>query len=215
MIRKAPPTASIATPGSDARMHAPAAERNLAVIADLVAQAAPLPGAALELASGTGQHAAHLARSHPDLHWQPTEPDAARRASIDAWIAETGASNASPARALDACAPGWSRDFSGQSLILLVNLLHLISLPETRTLIHEAAQALAPTGAFVIYGPFMRNGRPISDGDARFHASLRADDPEIGYKSDHDIIAILQASGLARVSTLELPANNLGLIARP
>ena len=65
-------------------------------------------------------------------------------------------------------------DHSGQDLIVLVNLLHLISEGEARTLIREAATALAPGGRFLVYGPFMRAGELISEGDRAFHASLTA-----------------------------------------
>ena len=98
-------------------------------------------------------------------------------------------------------------------LIVLVNLLHLISWPETRTLIGEAAAALVPGGRLVIYGPFLRDGALTSDGDAAFHASLTAADPEIGYKNDADIRAALKAAGLEPREAVEMPANNLTLVA--
>jgi hypothetical protein len=155
-----------------------------------------------------------FAARFPELHWQPTEPDAIRRASIDAWAAEANLPNIAAARTLDACRAGWSRDWPGQSLIVLVNLLHLVSTPEARTLVREAAYALAPGGAFVIYGPFMRGHALTSEGDARFHASLIAQDPRIGYKSDDALSAWLAEAGLALNPVQSMPANNLGFIAR-
>ena len=214
MIRKPPSTASIASQGAGARLHAPSAERNADVLCAFLARAKPSPGKALELASGTGQHVVQFAQAFPALHWHPTEPDAERRASIDAWVATSQCKNISPAQDLDACRTGWSRDWNGQDLIVLVNLLHLISDVEAQTLVSEAARALAPSGAFVLYGPFMRNGVLTSDGDARFHASLREQDPDIGYKSDTDILDWFAANGLGEVETEALPANNLGFIAR-
>ncbi len=66
--------------------------------------------------------------------------------------------------------------------MLLVNLLHLIPAPAAETLLAEVALALAPGGTFCLYGPFLRDGQPTSPGDAAFDASLRAQDPTIGYK---------------------------------
>ena len=91
--------------------------------------------------------------------------------------------------------------------------MHLISTPEARTLITEAAQALAPRGRFVLYGPFLRDGEATSDGDARFDASLRAQDPEIGYKDDFEVIDWLHEAGLDLIDVVEMPANNLGIVA--
>lgn len=73
--------------------------------------------------------------------------------------------------------------------------------------------ALAPGGRFVLYGPFLRGGETTSEGDARFDASLRAGDPEIGYKDDFDVIDWLHAAGLALIDVVEMPANNLSFVA--
>ncbi|WP_425043358.1 DUF938 domain-containing protein [Primorskyibacter sp. S87] len=212
MTRKLPPTASIATPGEGARLVAPSAERNSRALCDLLEQMAPRSGRALEIASGTGQHITAFASRLPNLHWQPSEIDADRRASIDAY--SVGVDNVATAISLDATVPGWSKRHSGQDLIVLINLLHLISDDEVFTLIREAAQALAPSGRFVIYGPFKRGGELTSAGDERFHASLAEQDPEIGYKDDFDMIDQLQDAGLEMVSVVEMPANNLSLIAQ-
>ena len=208
--RPLPPQASVAHPGDGGRLVAPAASRNAAALGDLLARVAPARGRALELASGTGQHAAAFAARFPALSWQPTEIDPERRASIDAYCADLP--NVAPALELDATRPGWSADHAGQDLILLVNLLHLISAPEARTLMAEAASALAPGGLLVIYGPFMRAGELTSEGDRRFHAALRAQDPAIGYKNDLEVLDLGVAQGLEVVDTVEMPANNLSLV---
>ncbi|WP_299848363.1 DUF938 domain-containing protein [uncultured Roseovarius sp.] len=209
--RHLPQTASIAEPGDDGRLHAPAAARNAQAIIDLMIRYAPSGGKALEIASGTGQHVAGLARALPALTWQPSEIDAARRGSINSWAAQIP--NILPAIPLDATTPGWSVCQADQDLILLVNLLHLISIAETRILITEVARALAPGGRFCLYGPFLRDGITVSDGDASFDASLRAADPEIGYKDVGAVQRWLADSGLRVIATVDMPANNLTLIS--
>lgn len=212
--RSLPPTASIAHAAEGAKLHAPSAARNAPAIAQALAGIAPPKGQALEIASGTGQHVVAFARTLPGLTWQPTEIDAARRASIDAYAAEAALPNLRPALALDATAPGWGAAHAAQSLIVLINLLHLISAPEARTLIREVATALAPGGRFALYGPFLRDGRTTSEGDARFQASLIAQDPAIGYKDAGEVQGWLIETGLAPIETREMPANNLMLIAQ-
>lgn len=208
-----PDSASVATPGEDGRLHAPSAERNAGPITDLLRDVAPPRGRALEIASGTGQHIVSFARALPDLTWQPSEIDPARMASINAWAASAALPNLMPAQHLDATAPDWHSVQSGQTLIVVVNLLHLISDTETRTLLHEASMALVPGGRLVVYGPFLRDGETTSEGDARFHANLRAKDPAIGYKDDFDVVDHLQGNGLSMVEVVEMPANNLAMIA--
>lgn len=211
--RTLPPSASVAHAGEGARLHAPSAERNAAAITAALCEIAPETGCALEIASGTGQHVVAFAAAMPDLIWQPTEIDAARRASIDAYAAEANLPNLRAAMALDATGVGWGKEQAGQALIVLINLLHLVSTPEARRIISEAAQALCPGGRFAIYGPFLRGGQATSDGDARFHASLRAQDPAIGYKDLAEVEGWLAAEGLLVNEPREMPANNLFLLA--
>lgn len=212
-FRSVPGMASVATE-AQGRLTAPSAERNRADICAVLEQVAPREGHALELASGTGQHIALFAERMPGLTWQPTEIDPARRASVDLHVADTGLGNVAAAQALDATTPGWEGAYPNQDLIVLINLLHLISDAEAETLIRGAARALNPGGVFMIYGPFQRGGELTSEGDQRFHASLSAHDPEIGYKDDFDVMDLLQDFGLEMVQVLEMPSNNLALVAK-
>lgn len=205
--------ASVADAAGGDRLSAPSAARNVAPLTDLLHHHAPPQGHALELASGTGEHVLAFAQAFPGLAWQPTEISPERRASIDAWAATRDLPNLSPARHLDAAAPGWGAAHAGHDLVLLVNLLHLIATPAARTIIAEVPAALAPGGRFILYGPFLRDGETTSDGDARFHASLQARDPEISYKDDFDVIDWMHAAGLALVDVVEMPANNLAFVS--
>lgn len=202
-----------AAPVEGAKLYAPSAARNLEAIRAVLVEHAPREGRALELASGTGEHIVEFAAALPGLHWQPTEPVALRRASIDARVAEAGLGNLAPAVELDACAPGWAMAQGPLDLVLLVNLLHLISDAEMAVLLDEAAQVLAPGGVFAVYGPFLRDGVATSDGDAAFDASLRAQDGAIGYKDLDAVATVLDVLGL-RVRLREMPANNVMILAR-
>ncbi|MHA6264847.1 DUF938 domain-containing protein [Arenibacterium sp. CAU 1754] len=212
--RPVPPTASIANPGDGAKLVAPSAERNTGPLCDLLREVAPKTGRAIEIASGTGQHIIAFARCLPGLHWLPTDIDPTRHDSIDAYVAESGLSNIARAETLDAGIAGWGADHARTDLIVIVNLLHLISTPEAQTLISEAAHALVPGGTLLIYGPFQRAGELTSDSDKSFDTSLRAQDPEIGYKDDFDTMDMMQEAGLEMALVVEMPANNLSLVAR-
>ncbi|MGH1368478.1 MAG: DUF938 domain-containing protein [Maritimibacter sp.] len=69
----------------DGRLSAPSAGRNAAPIASVLMAHLPQGARVLEIASGTGEHALHMVKQMPHLHWQPTDIDPARRRSIDAW----------------------------------------------------------------------------------------------------------------------------------
>ena len=144
--------ASTVDAGEGVRLSAPSAARNIGPLTDLLRHHGPAAGPVLEIASGTGEHALAFSAAFPALAWQPTEIDPARRASIDAWAATRALPNLTPAIALDATEPGWGKAHPGHALVLLVNLLHLISEPEARTLIAEIPQALAPGGRVILSG---------------------------------------------------------------
>jgi SAM-dependent methyltransferase len=196
-----------------ARRIAPAAERNLAPILHALQHHAPSHGRALEIASGSGQQIIHFAKARPGLTWQASDLDPENLASIAAWAQFAPAPNLLPPIVLDGAQPGWAQGHAGQSLILMVNVLHLISTPAAATLLHECSTALAPNGRLLIYGPFLRAGRATSLGDAQFDADLRARDPAIGYKDLTWVQAELATHGL-RLQIEDMPANNLMLIAQ-
>ena len=93
--------------GVDVPLTAPAAERNKGPILAVLKRVLPAQGLVLEIASGTGQHVVHFAEAMPHLTWQPSDPDPELRASIRAWIAQTGVSNARAPLDLDVFWQPW------------------------------------------------------------------------------------------------------------
>ena len=195
------------------RITAPSATRNLAPILAVLDGALPESGRALELASGTGQHIAAFAERFPGLEWQPSDANPGLFPSIAAW-AEGGRGTLRSPVVLDACEPGWAARLGPWQAISLTNLLHLISQSEAETLLSEVARALAPGGVFCLYGPFSRAGELVSPGDRAFDARLRAQDPEIGYKSIENMRGFLIGAGLVESACHEMPASNLMLVTQ-
>jgi len=148
----------------------------------------------------------------PNLSWLPSEVDEKRLKSITAWIKNENLQNIKSPVYLDATETGWAQNIPHYDFILLVNLLHLISWNETKTLLSELSKALKKNGVALIYGPFMRNGQLTSEGDHNFHNSLIQTDPDIGYKNDLDVQKLFFNSGLLLLETVEMPANNLACI---
>lgn len=188
----------------DGRRLVPSAQRNApAILAEM--QRHDLRGRMLEIASGSGLHAAHIAPHFPDLIWQTSDIDPDNLPSIRAWTG--GIAHIRPPILLDATARGWHRNHPDLDAILLVNLLHLI--PSAETLLDEITLALR--GTAFLYGPFLRNGQATSPGDAAFDASLRAQDASLGYKDVEWVLARLAALD---VTVTEMPANNLLITAK-
>ena len=209
---KLPDTASVVNSKDGERLFSASAERNSAPIINVVKRIAPNSGKALEIASGTGQHIAKLAFSLPNLSWSPSEVEPERLKSINAWVEKENLLNIKTPIHLDATEPGWAESLPQYDFILLVNLLHLISWNETKTLISELSKSLKKNGIVFIYGPFLRNGKLTSEGDKSFHNSLIQIDPHIGYKNDSDMLTLFANSSLSLLETVVMPANNLGFV---
>jgi hypothetical protein len=150
---------------------------NRALLLSAVGAAAPARGLALELGSGTGEHALALARAVPGLEVQPSDPDPLARASIEAWRAEAGLPNLRPPLDLDLLALAWRR--VAADLLLCVNVLHLAPAAAGEALLDGAA-ALPAGSPLLLYGPFLDGPPPARV--ARFDAELRGYDAALGIR---------------------------------
>jgi hypothetical protein len=189
----------------DLRRIAPAAARNREPILAELRRLLPDRGLVLEVASGTGEHCAHFATNLPGLVFQPSDPDADARASIDAWCA--GIPNIRPALALDAALGDWPLDRA--EAVLCINMIHIAPWAATPGLLRGAARLLPPGAPLVLYGPFRRDGVTTAPSNEEFDSSLRARNPEWGLRRLEDVAAAAAAEGLGAPDISEMPANNL------
>ena len=194
---------------------APAARRNGAPILDVLRRTLPRRGTVLEIASGTGQHAAMFAPALAPLAWLPSDPDPGQRTSIAAWSAGVRGTRPLPPRAIDAAQAEWDVSPSDCIVaIVAINLLHIAPWPATLGLLAGAASILPGEGQLCLYGPFMRAGRHTGTGNARFDAQLRSQNPAWGVR-DLDVVAgRAQELGLFLDQVNEMPSNNLLAVFR-
>ncbi|MCW5734034.1 MAG: DUF938 domain-containing protein [Enhydrobacter sp.] len=194
------------------RRQAPAAARNRQPILDVLQPHLPARGMVLEVASGTGEHTAHFAQALPGLSFQPSDPDEAARASIDAWTAALGLANVRPALALDAAAETWPIDKA--DAIVCINMIHISPWASTAGLIRGAARLLPPNGALFLYGPYFCAGVETAPSNLAFDRDLRARDPAWGIRGLEEVVALADAKGFTAPLIVEMPANNLSLVFR-
>lgn len=194
----------------DPRRHAPATVRNREAILAVLRDVLPATGTVLEVASGTGEHAAFFASALPALNWQPSDPDAEARASIAAHCAEI-ANVASPL-ALDAAASDWPIDRA--DAIVCINMIHIAPWAATLGLMAGAGRLLRAGAPLVLYGPFLVANTPTAPSNRDFDASLRARDVAWGLRDLDEVTAIAAENGLKREAVIAMPANNLSVVFR-
>jgi Protein of unknown function (DUF938) len=191
---------------------APATERNREPIAAVLREVLPERGTLLEIASGTGEHAAFLSALFPNLLWQPSDPDPDALASIRAWREEEGAANLLEPLPLDASAEAWP--VTEADAILCVNMVHISPWAATRGVMRGAGRLLGVGAPLILYGPYRRSGVPTAPSNEAFDSSLRARNPQWGLRELEAVDSEAALNGLRFDRLFEMPANNVTVVYR-
>ncbi|MCZ6496524.1 MAG: DUF938 domain-containing protein [Alphaproteobacteria bacterium] len=203
----------------DGRLDAPAFHRNNGIItAQLRDLLGGRDGDVVELGSGTGQHAMAFARAMPDMTWWPSDANADRLTSIDAWCRHSGLANLRPASVLDVTQNPWAPDPPGVPLeaglaaVVAINLVHIAPWQAAVGIFRGAGRHLGAGGVVLLYGPFKRDGAHTAPSNAAFDAGLRASDPAWGVRDTADLGASARDHGLTLRRALPVAANNMILV---
>ena len=194
------------------RLSSPAALRNREPILDVLRMHLPPKGLVVEMASGSGEHVVHFARHLPGLVFQPSDPDAEARASIDSWVEEADLANVRPALDLDVTRRHWP--FVNAVAILCINMVHISPWAATEALVAGAARHLAPAGILYLYGPYKRGGAHTAPSNEAFDESLRLRDPAWGVRDLETVASLAVSAGFAEPAIVPMPANNLSVVFR-
>jgi hypothetical protein len=199
----------------------PAADRNKQPILEALREVLPARGRALEIASGTGQHAAWLGTGLPGWEWQPTEANSTALPTIAAWVRQAGADNVHAPCLLDVMEPQWPSDEETLAsafawpfdAIFCANMLHISPWTACKALMQGARRHLVKdSGLLLIYGPFLEHAAPTSPGNLDFDASLRTQNPVWGLRQREAVEEEAARCGLRLRQRLAMPANNLLLV---
>lgn len=196
----------------DPRRHAPATQRNRDPILAVLRRFLPQTGLVLEVASGTGEHAAYFASHMPMLDWQPSDPDAAACASIAGWAEAARLQNLRAPLTLDAAASDWP--IARADAVLCINMIHISPWAATLGLMAGAARILPAGAPLILYGPYVRAEVETVASNRAFDADLRMRNPAWGLRDLADVTAVAADAGLVRETVIEMPANNLMVVFR-
>lgn len=198
----------------DRALSSPAARRNTAAILKVLRAHAPAHGRALEIASGTGEHAAAFAAALSGLNWTPSDPSPEARASIDAWRAQSGLANLGEANAVD-CLDETTWPKAAFDVVFCANMAHISPWEATEGLMRLANRVLrAPGGLLALYGPYLEADVAPAPSNVAFDVDLKARDAAWGLRDRDAVIAQARSEGVAFTLRVEMPANNLMLLFR-
>jgi len=159
---------------------------------------------ALEIGSGSGQHAVYFAKNLSHICWQ-TSDLVVNHQGINRWIDEQPSENLQRPIALDLQQP-WP--ISSVDGIYTANTLHIVSWPLVEKFFAGVKQYLTEHGRLCIYGPFNYGGKFTSSSNADFDIWLKNRNRESGIRDFEAIVKLSILAGLTLVKDHTMPANN-------
>lgn len=193
--------------------HAPATLRNRQPILDVLTRMLPEKGLVLEIASGTGEHAAFMAPRLPGIVWQPSDREASMLADIDDAAAFEKCERIRPAVLLDVTASSWPVDRA--DAIFCCNMIHIAPWGAAEGLFAGAARALPAGAPLILYGPYKRHGAHTAPSNETFEVWLKGQDRRFGVRClDTQVKPLAEKCGFALDEIIEMPANNLTVVWR-
>ena len=189
----------------DVKQHSPSFERNKDAVLAVLREILPPAGLVLEIGSGSGQHAAHIAPHLPGVDWQPTDlPESLP--SIAAWREASGAANLRVPLALDLLSPEWP--VARCDAVVCINTVHIVAWEGVQNLFAGAGRVLRPGGVMYVYGAYRYTDRPLEPSNEQFDRWLKRRDPRSGVRDFAAVDALARAAGLTLAGDRAMPANN-------
>lgn len=200
----------------DGRRFSPSVARNRDVLRDTFLKWMGDRAHVLEIASGTGEHGAHIVSAAPHIRWAYSDIEAENFESQLAWAAFDQTDQLEGPYQVDACAAHWgdAETHGPYDAIVATNMIHIAPFAAAEGLFAGAGRLLTPEGALFLYGPFAQDG-DIAPSNAAFDANLKQRDARWGVRDlTRDIVPLAKASGLRLAHLEDMPANNLSVIFR-
>jgi SAM-dependent methyltransferase len=196
----------------DGRWFIASADRNKGPILAVLERVLPRTGLVLEIGSGTGQQVAHFARALLHLTWQPSDPDAEFRKSVQEWTTREQLGNVRPPVELDVFRRPWP--IARADAVVCINMIHVAPWAATEALLTGAKEVLTDGGLLFLYGPYRRFGRHTAPSDEAFDTQLRAQDPGWGLRDLEAVVEVAGSTGLELAEVIDMPANNFSVVFR-
>jgi SAM-dependent methyltransferase len=213
-------TTRVMASSSSVRLESPAAERNKGPILEelqrVVRSRTPPAARVLLVAEGGGVHCNHFVLNEASLVLQPTDVSSAALRSIESYreaLPKHARDRVLPAMELDVLQDAqWAALGTGNwDVVMAINLIHISPPACTDALLEGASRALRPGGALMLYGPFLIDGKPTTDSNAAFDATLKAMNPTFGIRDLAAVTDAARARALELTSKTPMPSNNFTL----
>ena len=178
----------------------------------------------LEIACGTGEHAAYFCSNIAGLTYLPTEPQTEMHDSITAWAANSeediSSVNSILLAPIQVDVTSYDTEVISEifppctiDVIICINMIHISPLSCTESLFKLAAEYLSPGGILVLYGPFKENNY-LCPSNVQFDESLKSRCVDWGIRDLEKVMSVGESVSIRFERKYEMPANNLCCLFR-
>ena len=186
-----------------------AAEKNKTHILLVLQEWLPPHARVLEIGTGSGQHALHMAAEMKSITWQPTErseglPDLARN------LSDYRFPNILKPLILDLSSERWPN--VDTNCVYSANVMHIVKENLGENLIRGVGDNLAEAGLLILYGPYKYSGDFTTQSNADFDGWLKERNPHSGIRDFEWVNDLANQHRLSLQADLSMPANNQILI---
>jgi Protein of unknown function (DUF938) len=194
---------------SDPRLYHAHVARNREPILEVLRRVLPPQGLVLEVASGSGEHAAYFAKRLPTLLWQPTDPDPRALASIAAHRTAANAPNLLSPLWLDAMSEEWP--VQRADALVCINMIHITPWAACNGLM-TGAERTSGRAAFCT-SMVLTGLTAVTPPRATKISTLGCEGRTLsGACGTSPGIDLAQRRGFSLAETIPMPANNLSVI---
>ena len=188
-----------------------ACERNQEPILSVILEYLSDSETALEIGSGTAQHAVHFALTFPQLLWQ-TSDQAGCLDGIRLQLDHAKLKNVLYPLELNVNQDQWLQDQKSFDIVYSANTLHIMSDDDVVAFFQGLPQVSKAGSYLIVYGPFKYQGRFTSVSNAEFDLNLRVRGCGSSIKEFDDVNALAWKHGFELLKDHSMPANNQCII---
>ena len=186
-----------------------AADNNKAPILTVLSKYLQAGDVVLEVGSGSGQHALHMAQALPYVTWYPSEHPAALD-TLKHNLEACGSDNIATPLSIDIAKDTWQKP--PVNVVYAANVAHIVTPLLGERLVALARNALSGGGLLALYGPFKYAGAFTSESNARFEQWLKARDPRSGIRDFEWMLELASDHDMTLIEDHTMPANNQLLV---
>jgi hypothetical protein len=208
---------------ADAKQYAPATQRNRQSILSVLQQHLPPTGTVLEIASGTGEHAAFFAPHLAPRLWLPSDIGEIQLKSIEAWREDALPPTLLKPIYLNVMEKDWPQQIVQSlsargdptnilSAIVSINMVHIAPWAATEGLLWGSECLLPKGGILYLYGPYQRGGKHTAPSNEAFDQMLQSQNPDWGVRALEAVIDLAAQHQLCWREIIPMPANNFSVI---